>query len=104
MIENSVFRVPAPRQGERWERVKATLTSENDMKCMNWLAIGEQIAVHVRRKIADALDGAAAQLGELKPGERRSFTIEIGNIEISREMEGDTVQAQSSLGVVDVSE
>ena len=67
--------------------MKVTLESTEDVKCINWLAVAEQIGQHARRKIADAMDRAASEIAQLEPGEVRKFTIEIGTIEISRELE-----------------
>ena len=69
--------------------MKVVLSSEEDVKCINWLAVGEQIANHARQKIADAMLEAGKQLKTLKPGESRHFRIEIGSIEISREPDAE---------------
>jgi len=65
------------------------LTTKNDVKCVNWLAVADQIADHARKKIAETMTTAANQLKELKPGENRKFVIEIGTIEISREADDE---------------
>ena len=73
--------------------MQVTLTSEDDVKCVNWLAVADQIGKHAREKIAEAMNRAAAEIKELEPGEKRKFTIEIGTIEISRDMESKNLTA-----------
>ena len=65
--------------------MQVTLTTEDDVKCVNWLAVAEQIGQHARREIQRTLERAGSELKELAPGERRKFLIEIGTVEISRE-------------------
>jgi hypothetical protein len=65
--------------------MKIVLESPEDYKAVNWLNIAEKIAEHARKKIADVMTTASEQLKDLAPGEKRSFVIEIGTVEISRE-------------------
>ena len=70
--------------------MQVTLTSEEDIKCMNWSAVADQIGKQAREKIVEVMNRAATEIRELEPGEKRKLTIEIGTIEISREMESKT--------------
>lgn len=72
--------------------MQVKLESIDDVKCVNWPAVAERIADHARRKIVETMDRAAREIKELAPGEVRTFTIEIGSIEISRDLENKTSQ------------
>lgn len=67
--------------------MKVVLESNDDVKCVNWLAVAERIAEHARKKITEAMTQAGDQIKELAPGETRKFVIEIGTVEISRGVE-----------------
>ena len=67
--------------------MQVKLESQDDIKCVNWLAVAEQIGKHAREKIAEAMTRAGEELKTLKPGESRKIIIEIGTIEISRELD-----------------
>jgi hypothetical protein len=64
--------------------MKVALENENDVKCVNWLAVAEQIADYARKKIAETMTRAGNEIKELAPGESRKFVIEIGTVGISR--------------------
>jgi hypothetical protein len=67
--------------------MKISLENENDVKCVNWLAIADQIGAHAKEQISKVMLRAADELKELAPGEARKFVVEIGTIEISREID-----------------
>ena len=69
--------------------MKVTLTTSEDVKCIDWLAVADQIVWHARKKISDVMLQAGSELKNLKPGESKRFVIEIGTVEISREADNE---------------
>jgi hypothetical protein len=67
--------------------MKVTLTSTEDIKCIDWSAVADQIVLQARKKIADTMLKAGSEVKELAPGETRKFVVDLGTIEISREAE-----------------
>jgi hypothetical protein len=80
--------LPEAREKALVGEMKITLESTEDVKAINWLQIAERIADHARKKIAEVMDRAADDLKHLAPGETRTYVIEFGTVEISRDIEG----------------
>ena len=77
--------------------MKVLIDSPDDIKCINWLGIADRIGDYARKQIADAITKAGEELKTLKPGEHKTFVIQIGEIEISRELDS-TAKLEAEVG------
>lgn len=58
-----------------------------DVQFVNWEKIGEYMREETAKKIIAVSEEAMAALKDLKPGQRKTFKINIGSITISKPKE-----------------